>query len=308
MANKVKKLFVIGALMTGLFMSISACDVFSMPSNNKNSSSNGIVSNSTPIHSAADLESITVTPKKDTYEWGEDLDIDVFAHYSDETSTQISDYTVNGFNKEQSGEQEVTVTYQGETYTFTVTVNNPTLTNITVSGNKDTYNWGEDLDIDVIAHYSNNTTEKVDDYKVEGFNPKTPGQQTVIVTYQGETYTFTVTVKDPALVNITVVNNKDSYEWGENLDITVYAHYEDGSSVVITNYTVDGFNSKNPGSQDIVVSYEGETASLKVNVKERKNLFPVDKMNSFIYDEGIQTSVPAPTGYEAWTYTTTEKK
>ena len=318
MANKVKKMLIATALMSGLFMVISACNLNLVPSASSFDSNSSISSSSDSSSSSENssssepepvitLESITVENNKQSYEVGEDLDISVFAHYSDETSSQVNDYTVDGFNKEQAGEQEVTVTYQGETYTFTVNVNNPTLTNITVSGNKDTYNWGEDLDIDVIAHYSNNTTEKVDDYKVEGFNPKTPGQQTVIVTYQGETYTFTVTVKDPALVNITVVNNKDSYEWGENLDITVYAHYEDGSSVVITNYTVDGFNSKNPGSQDITVSYEGETASLKVNVKERKNLFPVDKMNSFIYDEGIQTSVPAPTGYEAWTYTTTEK-
>ena len=318
MANKIKKMLIATALMSGLFMAISACNLNLVPSSssfeisssensgNSESSSSSSSSSSEP-EPVVTLESISVTNNKDSYEWGEDLDIDVFAHYSDESSSEVNDYTVSGFNKEQSGEQTVTVTYQGETFTFTVTVNDPTLLNITVSGNKDTYNWGEDLDINVIAHYSNNTTENVDDYKVEGYNPKTPGQQTVIVTYQGETYTFTVTVKDPALVNITVTNNKDSYDWGENLDITVYANYEDGTSVVITDYTVDGFDSKNPGSQDITVSYGGKNASIKVNVKERKNLFPVDKMNSFIYDEGIQTSVPAPIGYETWTYVTNEK-
>ena len=316
MANKVKKMLIATALMSGLFMAISACNLNLVPSsssnvissseNSGNSASSSSSSSSEP-EPVVTLESITVTNNKDSYEWGEDLDISVFAHYSDESSSQVSDYIVNGFNKEQAGEQEVTVTYQGETYTFSVTVNNPTLTSITVSGNKDTYNWGEDLNIDVIAHYSNNTTEQVDNYTVEGFNPKTPGQQTVVVTYQGETYTFTVTVKDPALVNITVTNNKDSYEWGENLDITVYAIYEDGTKVEITDYTVNGFDSKNPGLQNITVSYGGKNTSFNVNVKERKNLFPTDKMNSFIYDEGIQTNVPAPIGYETWSYTTTEK-
>ena len=318
MAHKVKKMLIATALMSGLFMAISACNLNLVPSSSSNSISSSENSGSSASSSSSSssssepepvviLESITVTNNKDSYEWGEDLDISVFAHYSDESSTQVNDYTVSGFNKEQSGEQEVTITYQGETYTFTVIVNNPTLTNITVTGNKDTYNWGEDLNINVIAHYSNNTTENVDDYKVEGYNPKTPGQQTVIVTYQGETYTFTVIVKDPALVNITVTNNKDSYEWGENLNITVYAHYEDGTTVEITDYTVDGFNSKNPGSQNVTITYGGKNTSIRVNVKERKNLFPTDKMNSFIYDEGIQTNVPAPTGYEAWTYTTSEK-
>ena len=318
MAHKVKKMLIATALMSGLFMAISACNLNLVPSSSsfensssENSSSSESSSSSSSSSSEPEpvvtLESITVTNNKDSYEWGEDLDIDVFAHYSDESSTQVNDYTVSGFNKEQSGEQTVTVTYQGETFTFTVTVNNPTLTNITVTGNKDTYNWGEDLNINVIAHYSNNTTENVDDYKVEGYNPKTPGQQTVIVTYQGETYTFTVTVKDPALINITVTNNKDSYEWGENLDITVYAYYEDGTKVEVTDYTVSGFDSKKSGSQNITVTYGDKNTSFRVNVNERKNLFPTDKMNSFIYDEGIQTNVPAPTGYETWTYVTNEK-
>ena len=317
MAHKVKKMLIATALMSGLFMAISACNLNLVPSsssnsissseNSGNSASSSSSSSSSNPEPVVTLESITVTNNKDSYEWGEDLDISVFAHYSDESSSQVSDYTVNGFNKEQSGEQEVTITYQGKTYKFTVTVNDPRLTNITVSGNKNTYNWGEDLDINVIAHYSNNTTEQVDNYTVEGYDPRTPGEQTVIVTFEGETYTFTVTVNAPALVNITVVNNKDSYEWGENLDITVYAHYEDGSTVIITDYTIDGFNNKNPGSQNITISYEGKNTSLSVNVKERKNLFPIDKMNSFIYDEGIQTNVPAPTGYEVWTYSAAEK-
>ena len=453
MVNKVKKLFVIGALMTGLFMSISACDVFSTPSNNKNSSSNDIVSNSTPIHSAADLESITVTPKKDTYEWGEDLDVTVTANYNDGTSSEVTGYEIDGYNNQSSGLHRVTVTYQGktstfyvivndpvllgitvvnnkesyewgenlditvlanysdgsstevtdyqltgynqqisgnqtvlvsyegynysfgvkvndpillsidvidnkdgtyewgedldisvtatysdgntvevtgyqvegydsetsgthtiivtyegETYTYDVVVNDPVLVSITATSAKDTYEWNEDLDIVVKAHYSDHSERIITDYDVEGYNPKTSGEQTVTITFEGETCSFKVTVNDPALTGITAISNKDNYSWGDDLDITVYATYADGSVVEVTGYQVEGFNSEEAGLQTLSVSYEGKSCSLKVSVAERENLFPVNRLNAFIQFEDIKAEIPSPIGYDTWTNETDEEQ
>ena len=74
------------------------------------------------------LESITVTaPTKTEYTAGEELDLDgmkVTAKYSDGTTKDIAvtDCEVSGYDKTKTGEQTVTVTYEGKTNTFKVTV------------------------------------------------------------------------------------------------------------------------------------------------------------------------------------------
>ena len=76
----------------------------------------------------ATVESITITtPTKTEYTEGEELDLDgmkVTAKYSDDTTKDIAvtDCEVTGYNKNEVGEQTVTVTYEGKTATFKVTV------------------------------------------------------------------------------------------------------------------------------------------------------------------------------------------
>ena len=74
------------------------------------------------------IESITVTaPMKTEYTAGEELDLDgmkITAKYSDGTTKDIAvtDCEVSGYDKAKTGEQTVTVTYEGKTATFKVTV------------------------------------------------------------------------------------------------------------------------------------------------------------------------------------------
>ena len=74
------------------------------------------------------IESITVTaPTKTEYTAGEELDLDgmkVTANYSDGTTKDIAaaDCEVSGYDTTKAGEQTVTVTYEGKTATFKVTV------------------------------------------------------------------------------------------------------------------------------------------------------------------------------------------
>ena len=73
------------------------------------------------------LESITVTaPTKTEYTVGEELNLagmKVVAKYSDDTEKEITEgYEVSGYDKAKTGEQTVTVTYEGKTATFKVTV------------------------------------------------------------------------------------------------------------------------------------------------------------------------------------------
>lgn len=246
------------------------------------------------------LLSITVEGQKDSYEYGEQLQIGVIAHYSDNTDVALNEYEIEGFDSTKVGEQNVTVKYEGKVFTFKVTIKNPVLTGISVTNNKDSYEWGEDLDIIVTATYSDNSSKQVNEYSVEGFNKEQSGEQNVVITYEGKTYSFKVIVNDPVLTSITAITNKESYDYGDDLDVVVVANYSDGSSVEITDYEVEGYNSENPGEQDLTFTYEGKSCKLRIAVNERTTYFPSKKLADFLQVEGIQTAVPDPIWFNEW--------
>ncbi|MDR1804279.1 MAG: bacterial Ig-like domain-containing protein [Treponema sp.] len=72
------------------------------------------------------LSSISVTgPTKTTYTVGQHLDTTgmvVTAHYSDGTTETVTGYTLSDFNSATTGTKTITVSYQGKTATFSVTV------------------------------------------------------------------------------------------------------------------------------------------------------------------------------------------
>ena len=323
MANKVKKLFIIGSVVSGLFMALTACNMSEAASQDISSAQNpsSLTSSepsSVPVSSAAAssssnasssssaepdpivLSSISATSDKTNYEWGEDLDITVTASYSDGTTSTITDYQVSGFDKQHSGEQDVVVSYQGKTCSLKVTVNDPLLLGISVTNNKTDYEWGEDeLDLTVKANYSDGSSIEVTDYTVTGYNSQEPGEQTLEVSYKDKSSELTVKVNQPKLVSLTAVSNKENYDYGDQLDIIVKANYSDGSSVEITDYTVTGYNSENPGLQNVTIAYGGKECGLDVTVNE-KSSFPKEKLTSFLGLEGIKTTVPSPIGYAEW--------
>ncbi len=158
------------------------------------------------------LDRIELTgPSKTEYVQGEDLDLSdlgVIAVYSDGTKEEITEgYEVSGYDPNAVGDQKITVTYEGVSATFTVTVKasekpQPTLDKIELSGDvKTEYTQGEKLDLSklvVTAVYSDGSKVEVKagDYTVSGYDPNTVGEQTVTVTYGGKTASFTVTVAE----------------------------------------------------------------------------------------------------------------
>jgi hypothetical protein len=79
----------------------------------------------------------------------------------------------------------------------------PTLVSIAITTppTKTQYNLGEDLDLtgmEVTATYSDASTQEVTGYSTSGYDKDAEGNQTVTVTYQGKTDTFTVNVIDPS--------------------------------------------------------------------------------------------------------------
>ena len=242
---------------------------------------------------AVTLVSITVTaPTKVAY-LTTDTALDligmvVTANYSDNTHEAIAQgYNVGTVDFSTPGEKTVTVTYQGKTDSFTITVSSPapvvTLVSISVTAPRKVAYSTADTALDlagmvVTANYSNDTHEIITlGYEVSTVDFSTPGEKAVIVTYEGLTDSFNITVSkilsDIALNTDAV---KKDYYTGSALDLTglvVTATYTDNSSNAVTDYTTDPANGAvldEVGEKTVTVTYQDKTASFKVTVANQK--------------------------------------
>ena len=239
------------------------------------------------------LHSITVSgPSKTTYVVGDTLDLTglvVTAHFDDGSSKVLTSnqYAVETENVDMSvaGTKTITVSFGGKSTTFTVTVNAAPVTLVSIeiktNPNKTTYTTGEELDttgLVLIATYSDQSTKEITTgFSTSGYNKNVSGTQTITVTFNGKTATFQVTVNEgqpqpgKTLDNITVSGpDKTSYLVGDSLDTTglvVTAHYSDGTTAVVTSYTLSTFDSSSTGTKTITVTFEGKTATFEVVVR-----------------------------------------
>ncbi len=241
---------------------------------------------------------VKTKPAKTTYKTGEELDLSgmvLTATYSDRSTKDITDmtqFTVSGYDKNKEGSQTITVTYEGKTAEFQVTVKEEviavTLTGIKVKTQpaKTTYKTGEELDLSgmvLTATYSDGSTKDITDttqFTVSGYDKNKEGSQTITVTYEGKTAEFQVTVTEEGLpvtltgIEVKTLPAKTAYKTGEELDLSgmvVMATYSDGSTKDITDttqFTVSGYDKNKEGSQTITVTYEGKTAEFQVTVTE----------------------------------------
>jgi len=151
-------------------------------------------------HSPLSIQ-ITTKPNKLTYLEGETFDktgMVVTAYFDDNTSRAVTGYIISGYTS-TPGSKTITVRYNGKIATFTVEVIAKSLTHIDITTKpaKLTYLEGDSFDksgMVVTAYYDNDTSVVLNDYTIIGYS-STVGTKTIIVTYQGKTATFTVTVK-----------------------------------------------------------------------------------------------------------------
>ncbi|MBQ0003213.1 MAG: bacterial Ig-like domain-containing protein [Treponema sp.] len=163
---------------------------------------------------------ITNEPKKNEYFVGEELDtagIKVTATLSDSTEKDVTaDVKLSGYDKAKAGEQTVTVSYtQNEitkTAEFKVTVKAVEVTKIEITKEptkKEYFTGATALDLTcmvVTATYNNGTTKDVTtNVTTSGFNSSAATEsQTITVTYEGKTATFTVKIKQGYTFHNTV--------------------------------------------------------------------------------------------------------
>ena len=227
---------------------------------------------------------IASNPTKTSYYVGDTLDttgLKLTATYNNGTTQTItSGFICTPTALTSAGAQTVTVNYGGKTATFTVNVQDVTLSGIAIASNptKTSYFVGDTLDttgLKLTATYNNGTTQTI----TSGFTCtptalSTAGAQTVTVNYGGKAATFTVNVQDVTLSGIAIASNptKTSYYVGDTLDTTglkLTATYNNGTTQTITSgFTCTPTALSTAGAQTVTVNYGGKTATFTVNVQD----------------------------------------
>lgn len=218
---------------------------------------------------------------------GDQLDVDTIqirVEYSDGTEDILTDgFTVTGFDSSSAGTKTVTVSYEGFTDTFTVTVKTPS---ITLSSSSKAMSVGDTSAITatttpsgqaVTWTSSNTSVATVSGGTITG---KASGSTTITAkfTYNGTTYskTCSVTVEDvpvpptPVSLSVSTKPTKTTYEIGESLNtsgLKLKLTYSDGSYETITSgFTTSGFSSTTAGTKTVTVKYGSLTTTFTVTV------------------------------------------
>ena len=214
----------------------------------------------------------------------DDTGIVVTAKYSDGSSVNVPlnecDITFDGgFNT--AGTVKVTITYNGESASFYVTVEQLAVTGLGIGGSyKTNYFAGESFDgagLIITAEYNNDTDAVVPltecDITFEG-SFDAAGTVTVKVSYEGQEISFNVTVTAVVVNSITIGGTyKTNYYAGQSFDgtgINVTAHYNNGTTA--SNIPTSEYNVSFTGSFDaagtvrVTITFGGKTAYFDVTV------------------------------------------
>ncbi len=137
--------------------------------------------------------------------------------------------TLGTYDLSTKGPQSISVTWEGKTKSFGITVNDSILSISMHNPPKETQTYGEAIVLTgadgnpaqiAVTRSSGTTYENITSTMVPGYNANQLGPQTVTVTYQGKNTTFNVDVKDK-ITGIKITKpTKLEYEVGETPDFS----------------------------------------------------------------------------------------
>ena len=270
--------------ITGISVGEARVTITSGATNNYEQATKTIDVTVVPV--AIDSIEIKKLPKT-SYIEGQNLDITngkIRVVYNNKTEEEIdiTSSMVTGYNKNQIGEQTLTVTYQGLETQYTVVVRAKEVTSIEMKNNptKETFiqNY-EPLDITggkIKVNYDNGTTEEIDitEEMISGYDNTAVGRNTITVTYEGKNCTFDVEIVEKSVTRIEIQELPSVVEYVQDygiLDVTggrIKAYFDDEteSEINMTKEMVTGFNNKQVGEQTLTVTFGGKTATYEVEV------------------------------------------
>lgn len=208
---------------------------------------------------------VTHMPTKTRYLLGETFDstgLIITAYYNDNTSEQVTGYTLSSPDMTTYGNKTVTVTFDEKTVDFSILVVDISGIEVKTMPVKTEYPKGDAFDttgLSILVKYTDGTSETITTgFEVSGFDSSSVGEKTITVTYKTHTTTFKVTVYNLSGIRITSFPSKVYYKIGETFDpsgLTVAEVRQDGTEKEITDYDISGFDSSSAGSKTITVSY-----------------------------------------------------
>ena len=226
---------------------------------------------------------------KTNYKYNEEIDVTnlviVVHKLSGDENVPVTKDMIKNYNKQQLGNQTVSVEYNGTTVgTINATVKDYIASVVITAPSKITYKYNEELDlsdakitITMASKPNAPTTISVSPSMISGYNKTQVGAQTITITYTDSEnkvhkQTFGVTVND-AIKTITLENNnfKTNYKYGENLNLSglsLKVTKESGATttVPVTSGMISGYNPNKLGNQTLTINYEGKQFTTVVNV------------------------------------------
>lgn len=219
---------------------------------------------------------VTHTPTKIRYFVGEAFDstgLIITAYYNDNTSEQVTGYTLSSPDMSAYGSKTVTVTFDDKTVDFSILVVDITVIEIKTPPMKQEYLVGDALDstgLTVLVKYTDGTYETITSgFTISELDSSSIGEKEITVSYKNHTATFKVLVYELQGIRITHYPEKTYYRIGETFDPTglvVVAMRTDNTEKEITDYTVSGFDSSKAGVKTITVSYQTEIGGIETFV------------------------------------------
>lgn len=219
---------------------------------------------------------VTHTPTKIRYFVGEAFDstgLIITAYYNDNTSEQVTGYTLSSPDMSAYGSKTVTVTFDEKTVDFSILVVDITVIEIKTPPMKQEYLVGDALDstgLTVLVKYTDGTSETITSgFTISELDSSSIGEKEITVSYKNHTDTFKVLVYELQGIRITHYPEKTYYRIGETFDPTglvVVAMRTDNTEKEITDYTVSGFDSSKAGVKTITVSYQTEIGGIETFV------------------------------------------
>lgn len=229
-------------------------------------------------------------PKKLTYCVGDKIDtagLSLKVSYADGSTKVItSGFTVSPEILDSSGKKTITVSYGNESTTYTVEVEDISLSDIKIKSNPTRLNYfvGEYVDttgLELVAIYNNGTTKNIiDGFSIDTNELLNPGKQKVTVTYKNKTTSFEIDVAEVKIVSIRVKELPKQIDYfvgdtfsndGLKIAVLMNSFYEEevdsGFSLSIDN----GYKFTKSGVVPITVKYKDFSTSFNVNVYDFKN-------------------------------------
>ena len=237
---------------------------------------------------------VTTPPYSTIYEEGETFSAEgmvVTAYFDDGTSETVTDYTISSTDTLSLSDTFVTITYQGEIITVSITVrpegSPPILERIAVTTPpaKTTFYEGDTFDTDgmvVTVYYSGGISGAATSYMITPAGPLSQSDTKVTISYGGKTTSVDITVLPAALldrIEVTTQPSKTTYTTDQTFSaagMVVTAYYDNNTSKPVTDYTFSPTGPLSVSDTAITISYNGQTTVVAISVVEMGDYFSDD--------------------------------